>query len=60
MNFSTETMTVKPITIALISTAIVATFGLGYLVYFDQKRRTDPKLKKQLSKLHKTEERFKY
>lgn len=43
-------MAIKPVTIALISTAIVATFGVGFLVYFDQKRRTDPNFKKQLSK----------
>jgi import receptor subunit TOM20 len=42
-------MAPKPTTIALISTAIVATFGLGYLVYYDQKRRSDPNYKKQLS-----------
>lgn len=44
-------MAIKPTTIALISTAIAATFGIGYLVYFDQKRRTDPNYKKQLSKV---------
>ncbi|KAI7889235.1 MAS20 protein import receptor-domain-containing protein [Mucor mucedo] len=43
----------KPTTIALISSAILATFGIGYLVYFDQKRRTDPNFKKQLKRERK-------
>jgi import receptor subunit TOM20 len=43
-------MAVKTSTIALISTAIAAAFGVGYLIYFDQKRRSDPHFKKQMSK----------
>lgn len=43
----------KTSTIALISTAIVATFGIGYLVYFDQQRRSDPNYKKQLKRERK-------
>lgn len=43
-------MAVKASTIAVISTAVIAAFGIGYLVYFDQKRRKDPEFKKQLSK----------
>ncbi|KAG1471362.1 hypothetical protein G6F56_002165 [Rhizopus delemar] len=43
-------MAVKPTTVALISTAIIATFGIGYLVYFDNKRRSDPNFKKQLKR----------
>ncbi|GAA5807152.1 hypothetical protein MFLAVUS_000503 [Mucor flavus] len=46
-------MAVKASTIALISTAIAATFGVGYLVYFDQKRRTDPDFKRQLKRERK-------
>lgn len=42
-------MAIKASTIALISTAIAASFGLGYLVYYDQQRRTDPEYKKKLS-----------
>ncbi|KAG0768786.1 hypothetical protein G6F57_004559 [Rhizopus arrhizus] len=46
-------MAVKPSTVALISTAIVATFGIGYLIYFDSKRRNDPNFKKQLKRERK-------
>ncbi|RCI02039.1 hypothetical protein CU098_012304, partial [Rhizopus stolonifer] len=40
-------MALKPSTIALISTAVAASFGIGYLIYFDHKRRNDPQYKKQ-------------
>lgn len=43
-------MALKTSTIALISTAVVASFGLGFLIYYDNKRRSDPQFKKQLSK----------
>ncbi|KAI8875412.1 hypothetical protein K501DRAFT_263838 [Backusella circina FSU 941] len=46
-------MGLKPHTIALISTAVVAAFGIGYLVYFDQKRRSDPDFKKRLKRERK-------
>ncbi|CEP13375.1 hypothetical protein [Parasitella parasitica] len=37
----------KPSTIALISTAVAASFGIGLLIYYDSKRRSDPQFKKQ-------------
>jgi import receptor subunit TOM20 len=43
-------MGLKPRTVAIITTAVVTAFGIGYLVYFDQKRRSDPDFKKRLSK----------
>ncbi|KAG1178000.1 hypothetical protein G6F70_002069 [Rhizopus microsporus] len=46
-------MAVKASTIAVISTAVIAAFGIGYLVYFDQKRRKDPEFKKQLKRERK-------
>lgn len=39
----------KSSTIALITTGVIATAGIGYLVYFDSKRRSDPSFRKQLS-----------
>ncbi|CAO0803639.1 unnamed protein product [Mucor circinelloides] len=46
-------MALKTSTIALISTAVVASFGLGYLIYYDSKRRNDPQFKKQLKRERK-------
>ncbi|KAK4519509.1 ubiquitin-protein ligase (E3) [Mucor velutinosus] len=46
-------MALKPSTIALISTAVVASFGLGFLIYYDSKRRSDPQFKKQLKRERK-------
>ncbi|KAG2205121.1 MAS20 protein import receptor-domain-containing protein [Mucor mucedo] len=43
----------KSSTIALIATGVVATAGLGYLVYFDSKRRSDPSFRKQLRRERK-------
>ena len=40
----------KTSTVALIATGVVATLGLGYLVYFDSQRRSNPEFRKQLSK----------
>lgn len=40
----------KTSTIALAATGVVATAGLGYLIYFDSKRRSNPEFRKQLSK----------
>lgn len=40
----------KNSTIALVATGVIATAGIGYLVYFDSKRRSDPDFRKQLSK----------
>ncbi|OAD05054.1 hypothetical protein MUCCIDRAFT_36177, partial [Mucor lusitanicus CBS 277.49] len=46
-------MALKTSTIALISTAVVASFGLGFLIYYDSKRRSDPQFKKQLKRERK-------
>ncbi|KAI8970522.1 MAS20 protein import receptor-domain-containing protein [Pilobolus umbonatus] len=46
-------MAVKLSTTALISTAVVAAFGIGYIVYFDYKRRNDPVFKKELKRERK-------
>lgn len=40
----------KSSTIALITTGVFVTAGLGYIVYFDAKRRSNPTFRKQLSK----------
>lgn len=39
-------------TIALITTGSIVTAGLGYILYFDYKRRNDPTFRKQLSKVN--------
>jgi hypothetical protein len=36
--------------VALIAAGVAVTAGVGYLVYFDHKRRNDPSFRKQLSK----------
>ncbi|KAL0089415.1 MAS20 protein import receptor-domain-containing protein [Phycomyces blakesleeanus] len=46
-------MGVKPQTIALATAGVAATAGLGYLIYFDYKRRNDPSLKKKLRRERK-------
>ncbi|GAA5794721.1 mitochondrial outer membrane translocase complex, subunit Tom20 domain-containing protein [Helicostylum pulchrum] len=43
----------KPSTIALITTGVLATAGLGYIVYFDAKRRNNPTFRKQLRRERK-------
>jgi import receptor subunit TOM20 len=40
----------KTSTIALITTGVLTTATLGYLIYFDSKRRSNPEFRKQLSK----------
>ncbi|KAG1459345.1 hypothetical protein G6F56_006182 [Rhizopus delemar] len=40
-------------TIALITTGSIVTAGLGYILYFDYKRRNDPTFRKQLKKERK-------
>lgn len=40
----------KTSTIALISAGVATTLGIGYLIYFDSKRRNDPTFRRQLSK----------
>ncbi|KAI8643697.1 hypothetical protein BD408DRAFT_341800 [Parasitella parasitica] len=40
-------LAMKTSTIALISTAVIASFGIGFVVYYDCKRRSDPQFKKQ-------------
>ncbi|KAI8380796.1 hypothetical protein BD560DRAFT_347133 [Blakeslea trispora] len=37
----------KTSTIALISTAVIASFGIGYLIHFDHQRRHNPEIRKQ-------------
>ncbi|KAI8334581.1 MAS20 protein import receptor-domain-containing protein [Chlamydoabsidia padenii] len=39
--------------VALIAAGVAVTAGVGYLVYFDHKRRNDPKFRKQLKKERK-------
>ncbi|KAF7724736.1 hypothetical protein EC973_000764 [Apophysomyces ossiformis] len=46
-------MTMKPQTIALLSAGVVLTAGVGYLIYFDHKRRNDPNLRKKLRRERK-------
>ncbi|KAI9025892.1 MAS20 protein import receptor-domain-containing protein [Phycomyces nitens] len=46
-------MGMKPQTIALATAGVAATAGIGYLVYFDYKRRNDPSLKKKLRRERK-------
>lgn len=46
-------MTIKPKTAALITAGVAVTAGIGYMIYFDNKRRNDPTLKRKLSKLKK-------
>lgn len=36
--------------VALYAVGAAAVLGIGYLVYFDYKRQSDPNFKKQLSK----------
>ncbi|CAO3650784.1 unnamed protein product [Mucor hiemalis] len=43
----------KNSTIALVATGVIATAGIGYLVYFDSKRRSDPDFRKQLRRERK-------
>lgn len=43
-------MTIQPKTAALITAGVVVTAGIGYMIYFDNKRRNDPTLKRKLSK----------
>ncbi|ORY98232.1 MAS20 protein import receptor-domain-containing protein [Syncephalastrum racemosum] len=43
----------KPQTLALLTAGVVAAAGLGYVVYFDQKRRSDPTFRKQLKRERK-------
>lgn len=49
-NNQNQLLGMKPKTAALVSVGVVASALLGYLVYFDHKRRSDPHLKKQRSK----------
>jgi import receptor subunit TOM20 len=37
--------------IALISAGVAITATVGYMIYWDSKRRSDPEFRKQLSKL---------
>ncbi|KAJ8657262.1 hypothetical protein O0I10_007078 [Lichtheimia ornata] len=46
-NNQNQLLGMKPKTAALVSVGVVASALLGYLVYFDHKRRSDPHLKKQ-------------
>ncbi|KAG0173416.1 hypothetical protein DFQ28_001591 [Apophysomyces sp. BC1034] len=46
-------MGLKPQTIALLTAGVAVTAGIGYMVYFDQKRRNDPKFRKQLKRERK-------
>ncbi|ORZ21253.1 MAS20 protein import receptor-domain-containing protein [Absidia repens] len=39
--------------VALIAAGVAVTAGVGYLIYFDQKRRSDPSFRKQLKKERK-------
>ncbi|KAI8637230.1 mitochondrial outer membrane translocase complex, subunit Tom20 domain-containing protein [Parasitella parasitica] len=43
----------KSSTIALIATGVIASAGLGYLVYFDSMRRNNPEFRKQLRRERK-------
>ncbi|KAI8979342.1 MAS20 protein import receptor-domain-containing protein [Mycotypha africana] len=43
----------KSSTIAFITTAILATVGIGYLIHFDRKRRSDPQFRKCLQRERK-------
>ncbi|KAG1120045.1 hypothetical protein G6F42_012842 [Rhizopus arrhizus] len=43
----------KNSTIALITTGVVASLGLGYLIYFDSKRRSNPEFREQLRRERK-------
>ncbi|KAI7862753.1 MAS20 protein import receptor-domain-containing protein [Spinellus fusiger] len=43
----------KPQTAALATAGVLATAGIGYLVYFDYKRRNDPQLKKKIRRERK-------
>ncbi|KAI8087046.1 uncharacterized protein B0P05DRAFT_533471 [Gilbertella persicaria] len=45
-------MPIQPRTAALITAGVAVTAGIGYLVYFDYKRRNDPTLKKKISKFY--------
>lgn len=44
-------MGMKPQTIALIAAGTAVSLGVGYLVYFDYKRRNDPQFRRKLSKV---------
>ncbi|KAI7907964.1 uncharacterized protein BX663DRAFT_464434 [Cokeromyces recurvatus] len=43
-------MGIQPRTAALITAGVAVTAGIGYMLYFDYKRRNDPTLKKKLRK----------
>ncbi|KAI8376115.1 mitochondrial outer membrane translocase complex, subunit Tom20 domain-containing protein [Radiomyces spectabilis] len=43
----------QPQTIVLATTGVLATLGLGYLVYFDYKRRNDPDFRRRLRRERK-------
>ncbi|KAI7907965.1 mitochondrial outer membrane translocase complex, subunit Tom20 domain-containing protein [Cokeromyces recurvatus] len=43
----------KTSTAVLITTGIIATAGIGYLLYFDSKRRNNPEFRKQLKRERK-------
>jgi import receptor subunit TOM20 len=40
----------QPKTVAMITAGVAVTAGIGYMIYFDHKRRNDPELKRKLSK----------
>ncbi|KAI8087048.1 mitochondrial outer membrane translocase complex, subunit Tom20 domain-containing protein [Gilbertella persicaria] len=43
----------KTSTVALIATGVLTTLGLGYLVYFDSQRRSNPEFRRQLRRERK-------
>ncbi|KAF7724917.1 hypothetical protein EC973_000576 [Apophysomyces ossiformis] len=46
-------MALKPQTIALLTAGVAVTAGIGYLLYFDQKRRNDPTFRRKLKRERK-------
>lgn len=42
----------KNSTIAIATVTSILTVGIGYIFYFDYKRRNDPQFRKQLSKIY--------
>ncbi|KAG2226637.1 hypothetical protein INT45_005123 [Circinella minor] len=43
----------KTQTVALLTAGAIATLGLGYIIYFDRQRRSDPQFRKNLKKARK-------
>lgn len=46
-------MAIQPKTAALITAGVAVSAGIGYMIYFDHKRRNDPTLKRKISKYKK-------